>query len=220
MSRPRSLMPPALRYICRNSSSLTHQLRSVRDEAPRRGRRTMPRRIAVANVRITSYNVCYTKLLRQELKFVHKLVAEAEAATKQDYGIEVPFHFGTMIEVVRACMRAGNLAEIAEFFSFGTNDLSQATFSFSREDAENKFLPLYNKMGILQDNPFEVLDVKGMGRLMAITVITSYSIHYTKLYEMSCGRTNWPASRPEEPELRWALSPMNMTILLPPAFVT
>ncbi len=106
----------------------------------------------------------------QELKFVHKLVAEAEAATKRDYGIEVPFHFGTMIEVVRACMRAGNLAEIAEFFSFGTNDLSQATFSFSREDAENKFLPLYNKMGILQDNPFEVLDVKGMGRLMAITV--------------------------------------------------
>jgi pyruvate,orthophosphate dikinase len=75
-----------------------------------------------------------------------------------------------MIEVVRACMRAGKLAEYAEFFSFGTNDLSQATFSFSREDAENKFLPLYNKMGILQDNPFEVLDVKGMGRLMEISV--------------------------------------------------
>jgi len=68
--------------------------------------------------------------------------------------------------VVRACMRADNLAEIAEFFSFGTNDLTQATFSFSREDAENKFLPMYNKMGILQDNPFEVLDVKGVGRLM------------------------------------------------------
>ncbi len=75
-----------------------------------------------------------------------------------------------MIEVVRACMRAGKLAEYADFFSFGTNDLTQATFSFSREDAENKFLPLYNEMGILQDNPFEVLDVKGMGRLMEITV--------------------------------------------------
>ncbi|MFQ5935642.1 MAG: putative PEP-binding protein, partial [Acidiferrobacterales bacterium] len=106
----------------------------------------------------------------QELKFVHRLVAETTEETEQAYGIEVPFHFGTMIEVVRACMRADKLAEFAEFFSFGTNDLSQATFSFSREDAENKFLPLYNKMGILQDNPFEVLDVQGMGRLMAVTV--------------------------------------------------
>ena len=71
-----------------------------------------------------------------------------------------------MLEVVRACMRADNLAEQAEFFSFGTNDLTQATFSFSREDAENKILPMYNQSGILQDNPFEVLDVKGVGRLM------------------------------------------------------
>jgi pyruvate,orthophosphate dikinase len=75
-----------------------------------------------------------------------------------------------MIEVVRACMRAGSLAEVAEFFSFGTNDLTQASFSFSREDAENKFLPLYNEKKILQDNPFEVLDVKGVGRLMQISV--------------------------------------------------
>jgi pyruvate, orthophosphate dikinase len=59
---------------------------------------------------------------------------------------------------------------VAEFFSFGTNDLTQATFSFSREDAENKFLPMYNERGILQDNPFEVLDVKGVGRLMALAV--------------------------------------------------
>ena len=80
------------------------------------------------------------------------------------------FKFGTMIEVVRACMRAGSLAEEAEFFSFGTNDLTQATFSFSREDAENKFLPLYNQSHILQDNPFEVLDVKGVGKLMQIAV--------------------------------------------------
>jgi pyruvate,orthophosphate dikinase len=86
------------------------------------------------------------------------------------YGVPVPCSFGTMIEVVRACMRAENLAEEAEFFSFGTNDLTQATFSFSREDAENKFLPMYNERGILQDNPFEVLDVKGVGRLMALAV--------------------------------------------------
>jgi pyruvate,orthophosphate dikinase len=67
-------------------------------------------------------------------------------------------------------MRAGRLAEIAEFFSFGTNDLTQSSFSFSREDAENKFLPLYEENNILQDNPFETLDVKGVGRLMEITI--------------------------------------------------
>ena len=67
-------------------------------------------------------------------------------------------------------MRAESLAEAADFFSFGTNDLTQATFSFSREDAENKFLPLYNQSGILQDNPFEVLDVKGVGKLMKLAV--------------------------------------------------
>jgi pyruvate,orthophosphate dikinase len=78
--------------------------------------------------------------------------------------------FGTMIEVVRACMQAKQLANIAEFFSFGTNDLTQATFSFSREDAENKFLPQYNELGILPDNPFEVLDVDGVGQLMGMTV--------------------------------------------------
>jgi pyruvate,orthophosphate dikinase len=71
---------------------------------------------------------------------------------------------------VRACTRAWHLAEIAEFFSFGTNDLTQATFSFSREDAENKFLPMYNETGILQDNPFEVLDTKGVGKLIKMAV--------------------------------------------------
>ncbi len=78
--------------------------------------------------------------------------------------------FGTMIEVVRACVRAGSLARVAEFFSFGTNDLTQATFSFSREDAENKFLPFYQESKILRENPFEVLDVKGVGRLMQMAV--------------------------------------------------
>jgi pyruvate,orthophosphate dikinase len=67
-------------------------------------------------------------------------------------------------------MRAESLAEEAEFFSFGTNDLTQATFSFSREDAENKFLPMYNQSHILQDNPFEVLDEKGVGRLMELAI--------------------------------------------------
>ena len=106
----------------------------------------------------------------QELKWVHKYVAKNQKEVERKFKIKVPYKFGTMVEVVRACMRAGRLAELAEFISFGTNDLTQATFSFSREDAENKFLPLYKEKGILQNNPFEVLDIKGVGRLMIITI--------------------------------------------------
>jgi pyruvate,orthophosphate dikinase len=106
----------------------------------------------------------------QEIKHVKRTVDAIRAEVEAESGIKLKFEFGTMIEVVRACMRATQLAEVAEFFSFGTNDLTQATFSFSREDAENKFLPLYNESGILQDNPFEVLDVKGVGQLMSMTV--------------------------------------------------
>ncbi len=110
--------------------------------------------------------VCTVQELRKVKSFVNTIHEEIQ----QRYGHPVNFKFGTMIEVVRACMRAESLAEEAEFFSFGTNDLTQAVFSFSREDAENKFLPLYNKSGILQDNPFEVLDVKGVGKLMQLAV--------------------------------------------------
>jgi pyruvate, orthophosphate dikinase len=78
--------------------------------------------------------------------------------------------FGVMMETVRACMRAGHLAEDVDFFSFGTNDLTQAVFSFSREDAEKKFLSIYLQKGILQDNPFSVLDIKGVGRLMETAI--------------------------------------------------
>ena len=102
----------------------------------------------------------------EELKRVKVWVDEIRKDVESAYKVKLDFKFGSMLEVVRACMRADNLAEEAEFFSFGTNDLTQATFSFSREDAENKFLPMYNQSGILQDNPFEVLDVKGVGRLM------------------------------------------------------
>lgn len=106
----------------------------------------------------------------QELKKVKEYVLEMQELVENQYQIRVNYKFGTMVETVRACTRAGHLAEVAEFFSFGTNDLTQATFSFSREDAENKFLPLYNEVGLLHDNPFEVLDVKGVGQLMKMTV--------------------------------------------------
>ena len=106
----------------------------------------------------------------EELRRVQALVNAAQTDVEGRFGVKLVFKFGSMVEVVRACMRAARLAEVAEFFSFGTNDLTQATFSFSREDAENKFLPMYNETGILRDNPFEVLDVKGVGRLMQLAV--------------------------------------------------
>ena len=106
----------------------------------------------------------------QELIWVRKIVDQVRDTIESEQNIKLNFKFGSMIEVVRACMRAGRLAEFAEFFSFGTNDLTQSSFSFSREDAENKFLPLYEENNILQDNPFETLDVKGVGRLMEIAV--------------------------------------------------
>ncbi len=105
----------------------------------------------------------------QELVKVKSFVDQIQQEVESQYGIALKFKFGTMVETVRACTRAGELAQVAEFFSFGTNDLTQATFSFSREDAENKFLPLYNETGLLQDNPFEVLDAKGVGQLMKMT---------------------------------------------------
>jgi len=106
----------------------------------------------------------------EELKSVRKHVASISRQVAADSGLVPEFKFGTMIEVVRACMRAGTLANEVDFFSFGTNDLTQASFSFSREDAENKFLPMYNEVGILQDNPFEVLDALGVGKLMELAI--------------------------------------------------
>jgi pyruvate,orthophosphate dikinase len=106
----------------------------------------------------------------EELLHVRRTVDRRTAELKKEFGEAVDFKFGTMIETVRACTRARKLAASAEFFSFGTNDLTQATFSFSREDAENKFLPMYNDSGILQDNPFEVLDVQGVGQLINMAV--------------------------------------------------
>ena len=106
----------------------------------------------------------------QELSHVKNTTTQVIERLEKESGKKLDFKFGTMIETVRACTRAWHLAESAEFFSFGTNDLTQAVFSFSREDAENKFLPMYNEMGILQDNPFEVLDTKGVGKLIKMAV--------------------------------------------------
>jgi pyruvate,orthophosphate dikinase len=106
----------------------------------------------------------------EELKWVRQYMDDIKVDVEQQSGQKLSCRFGTMIEVVRACMRADSLARRADFFSFGTNDLTQAVFSFSREDAENKFLPMYNQNAILRDNPFEVLDEKGVGKLMQLAM--------------------------------------------------
>ncbi len=153
----------------------------------------------------------------EELKRIHSYVLRIHKEVKATHGIDVQYKFGSMLEVVRACMRSGRMAEIAEFFSFGTNDLSQATFSFSREDAENKFLPFYNETGILEDNPFEVLDIKGVGQLMKMAVKQGretnpdlkigicgehgghpgsiHFCHYIKLNYVSCSGPRVPIAR-------------------------
>jgi pyruvate,orthophosphate dikinase len=105
-----------------------------------------------------------------ELEIIKGLVDEVQRQVESHYNVQLKFKFGSMVETVRACLRSERMATVAEFFSFGTNDLSQATFSFSREDAENKFLPQYIARGILRDNPFEALDHNGVGKLMAMAV--------------------------------------------------
>ncbi len=107
-----------------------------------------------------------------ELVRVGELLDEVRDEVEGRHGARLDFKFGTMIEAVRACVRADAIAERTEFFSFGTNDLTQATFSFSREDAEQKFLPFYVENGLLPQNPFEALDIPGVGRLMKLAVVS------------------------------------------------
>ena len=96
---------------------------------------------------------------------------EAEAAkVMAEQGIEVAYEFGTMIEVPRAALTADQLARFAQFFSFGTNDLTQTTFGISRDDAEKGFLVEYLSRGILPENPFASIDEEGVGKLMAMGV--------------------------------------------------
>lgn len=106
------------------------------------------------------------ELIYMRQHVVDPLIKEVEKET----GVVVPFAYGTMVECVRAAMTAAKAATVAEFFSFGTNDLTQGTFSYSREDVENKFIPAYVSKKILAANPFEILDREGVGRVMDIAV--------------------------------------------------
>jgi len=113
------------------------------------------------------------------VEIMHPLVAYAEELhrlrelTDRVFSAEAPglaFHCGTMIELPRAALRAGEIAEYADFFSFGTNDLTQTALGLSRDDAEGKFLTGYLEDGVIEHNPFETLDQDGVGELVEIGV--------------------------------------------------
>ena len=105
-----------------------------------------------------------------ELKVVQSLLEDTAKKVMAEHGTAVSYQFGTMIEIPRAALTAGEIAEYAQFFSFGTNDLTQMTFGFSRDDAEGKFLTQYVDQKILPTNPFESIDQAGVGRLMKLAV--------------------------------------------------
>lgn len=105
-----------------------------------------------------------------ELKHVQPELEAIAKEVMKEKDVEFTYKFGTMIEIPRAALTAGEIAGVAEFFSFGTNDLTQMTFGYSRDDAERNFLITYVDEGILPQNPFQVLDRKGVGRLMDIAV--------------------------------------------------
>ncbi len=106
---------------------------------------------------------------KKELKFVKDIVVEVAEQVKKEKGSDMKYHIGTMIEIPRAALLANEIAEEAEFFSFGTNDLTQMTFGFSRDDA-GKFLDSYYKTKIYESDPFAKLDQKGVGQLVKMAV--------------------------------------------------
>jgi len=105
-----------------------------------------------------------------ELKVAKEILVRVAKDVMAEKGVEVDYKFGTMIEIPRAAITADEIAEYAEFFSFGTNDLTQMTFGYSRDDAEGKFLNRYVDQKILASNPFETLDTKGVGALLEMSM--------------------------------------------------
>jgi pyruvate,orthophosphate dikinase len=105
-----------------------------------------------------------------ELKLLEQWTREEADAVVRDAGVDVEYLVGTMIETPRAALVADKIADVAEFFSFGTNDLTQMTFGFSRDDIEGRFMAEYLEDKLLPDNPFDTIDVEGVGQLVRMGV--------------------------------------------------
>jgi pyruvate,orthophosphate dikinase len=106
----------------------------------------------------------------KELEWIQPRLVRIAKAVTEEKKVTFAYKFGTMIEIPRAAVTAAEVAKLAEFFSFGTNDLTQMTFGYSRDDAERNFLVTYVEQGILPKNPFQTLDREGVGRLMQMAV--------------------------------------------------
>jgi len=113
---------------------------------------------------------------REEMEMMKDLVDSEALAVFDEQGAKIPYLVGTMIELPRACLIADQLAEAASFFSFGTNDLTQTTLGYSRDDSEGKFLPFYLQKKILKANPFAEIDREGVGRLVELAVEKGLSV--------------------------------------------
>jgi pyruvate, orthophosphate dikinase len=127
---------------------------------------------AAAAVRERTGDAPLVEIMHPLVGFAEELarLRELTVLTAEEEAPEVEYLCGTMIELPRACVRADEIAEHADFFSFGTNDLTQTALGFSRDDAEGKFLTFYLEDGVLERNPFETLDVSGVGDLMKLAV--------------------------------------------------
>ncbi len=121
-----------------------------------------------------------------ELKTAEDILVRVAKDVMAEKGIEIEYKFGTMIEIPRAALTADKVAEHAEFFSFGTNDLTQMTFGYSRDDAEGKFLKNYVEQKILPANPFETLDQDGVGQLIEMAMEKGKAVN-PKLLGGVCG---------------------------------
>jgi len=106
----------------------------------------------------------------KELEWIQPRLERIGAAVMREKGVKFEYKFGTMIEIPRAAVTAREVAKQAQFFSFGTNDLTQMTYGYSRDDAERNFLITYQEQGVLEKNPFQTLDREGVGRLMQLAV--------------------------------------------------
>src|SRR5210317_2667276 len=101
----------------------------------------------------------------KEFKMQEDIIRSTATKVIEEKGVELDYLVGTMIEIPRAALTADEVAEFAEFFSFGTNDLTQMAFGYSRDDA-GKFLPIYIEKGLLKNDPFQTLDQEGVGQLV------------------------------------------------------
>lgn len=117
-----------------------------------------------------------------EFEAQEKVIRKAAAELFEKEGVEIPFKVGTMIEIPRAALTADKIASKAEYFSFGTNDLTQMTFGYSRDDIAS-FLPVYLEKKILKVDPFQVLDQNGVGQLVEMAVEKGRSVRP----DLKCG---------------------------------